>query len=257
VSSDDRSGGNWADWRRRFDVGGYDERWRRMAAAGANPHGEADLVCSFSPRTVLDGGCGTGRVAIELARRGVAVVGVDLDADMLAVARRKAPELTWVLADLAHLDLRHADPGDGARSGGGRGDGARGDGATLAAPGHAAPGHAAAGHAAAGHAAAGHAAGGFDVVMLAGNVARFVAAPDRPAAVAACARLLAPGTGRLISGFQLDVVGPDLADYDRWAGDAGLALEHRFATWDGQPFVAGGGYAVSVHRAPGAAPDRS
>lgn len=54
---------------------------------------------------MLDAGCGTGRVAIELARRGVDVVGVDLDPAMLEVARRKAPELEWVEADLATLDL--------------------------------------------------------------------------------------------------------------------------------------------------------
>jgi SAM-dependent methyltransferase len=54
---------------------------------------------------VLDGGCGTGRVAIELQRRGFDVTGVDLDPGMLDVARAKAPDLTWHLADLAVLSL--------------------------------------------------------------------------------------------------------------------------------------------------------
>lgn len=76
-----------------------------MAAAGENPHGEADLVFSYHPRSVLDGGCGTGRVAIELARRGIDVVGTDLDSDMISLARAKAPELSWVQADLSELDL--------------------------------------------------------------------------------------------------------------------------------------------------------
>ena len=44
-------------------------------------------------RRVLDAGCGTGRVAIELARRGIEVVGVDADPDMLERARRRAPQL--------------------------------------------------------------------------------------------------------------------------------------------------------------------
>ena len=95
----------WATWRDRVDLGEYDERWARMAAAGENPHGEADLVMRHRPASVLDAGCGTGRVAIELARRGVDVVGSDLDPDLLDRARAKAPELTWVLADLAGLDL--------------------------------------------------------------------------------------------------------------------------------------------------------
>jgi SAM-dependent methyltransferase len=83
----------------------YDARWRSLAATGHNIHGEADLVEALLRESgatrVLDGGCGTGRVAIELARRGFSVVGVDADPGMLATARGKAPGLHWVLADLA------------------------------------------------------------------------------------------------------------------------------------------------------------
>ena len=83
----------------------YDEPYERRASAGENVHGEADFVISLRPRSVLDGGCGTGRVARELARRGVATVGVDLDETMLSTARRKAPSLEWHCADLAAIDL--------------------------------------------------------------------------------------------------------------------------------------------------------
>lgn len=83
----------------------YDERWARMEAAGVSVHGEADFVGRFEPASVLDAGCGTGRVAIELARRGVDVVGVDLDPPMLEAAREKAPDLDWVAADLRSVDL--------------------------------------------------------------------------------------------------------------------------------------------------------
>jgi SAM-dependent methyltransferase len=85
----------------------YDARWRSLAAAGHNVHGEADLVEALLRESggtrVLDAGCGTGRVAIELARRGYSVVGVDADAAMLASAHAKAPELSWIEADLRHL----------------------------------------------------------------------------------------------------------------------------------------------------------
>ena len=67
--------------------------WRALAAEGKSIHGEADLVCRFEPGSVLDAGCGTGRVAIELAARGIDVVGVDLDPAMLDHARLKAPSL--------------------------------------------------------------------------------------------------------------------------------------------------------------------
>lgn len=96
---------DWGHWRQQLNPADYDERWRRIEATGANPHGEADFVFSCGPHSVLDGGCGTGRVAIELARRGLDVVGTDLDPDMIGLARAKAPELTWVHADLSTLDL--------------------------------------------------------------------------------------------------------------------------------------------------------
>ena len=83
----------------------YDARFSERAAAGLDVHGEADFVAALEPATVLDAGCGTGRVAIELARRGVAVTGIDVDHGMLATARSKAPELRWHLGDLATAPL--------------------------------------------------------------------------------------------------------------------------------------------------------
>lgn len=57
----------------------YDVWADRLAAAG-----------DLDARRVLDIGCGTGAVAVHLARRhGCAVVGVDLSSEMLAVARAK------------------------------------------------------------------------------------------------------------------------------------------------------------------------
>jgi SAM-dependent methyltransferase len=81
----------------------YDDRWRDLAASGQSVHGEADLVSSCAPASVLDAGCGTGRVAIELAVRGIDVVGVDLDERMLSTAREKAPDLEWIAADLSSV----------------------------------------------------------------------------------------------------------------------------------------------------------
>jgi SAM-dependent methyltransferase len=186
---------DWRHWRQQLNPADYDERWRRIEASGANPHGEADFVFSYGPRSVLDGGCGTGRVAVELARRGLDVVGTDLDPDMIGFARVKAPELTWVHADLSELDLPTR----------------------------------------------------FDAIVLAGNVIPYVAGGRRQAAVAACARHLAPG-GRLIAGFQLQEGWPSLADYDGWCQSTGLGLEARYATWDRRPFTGTDSYAVSVHQ---------
>ncbi|MGZ8803052.1 MAG: class I SAM-dependent methyltransferase [Mycobacterium sp.] len=82
----------------------YDARWQQLSASGASVHGEADLIESLLRESggtrVLDAGCGTGRVAIELAARGFSVVGLDLDPTMLDAARAKAPELSRIEADL-------------------------------------------------------------------------------------------------------------------------------------------------------------
>ncbi|MGH8900382.1 MAG: class I SAM-dependent DNA methyltransferase [Egibacteraceae bacterium] len=92
-------------WNPSWGAHRYDRTWDDLAARGENIHGEADFVESLGVHSVLDAGCGTGRVAIELARRGLDVVGVDLDPGMLAAARRKAPHLEWVEADLATVRL--------------------------------------------------------------------------------------------------------------------------------------------------------
>lgn len=93
-----------------FDGAAYQARFDALAQSGMDVHGEARLVMSFGPSSVLDAGCGTGRVAIELARQGIDVVGVDVNASMITQARRQAPDLTWVEADLAVMDLaRHFD----------------------------------------------------------------------------------------------------------------------------------------------------
>ena len=85
----------------------YDARWERLEAEGHNPHGEADFVDSLlgGSGRVLDAGCGTGRVAVELARRGYDVVGVDIDDEMISGARAKARKLAWLQLDLAAFDL--------------------------------------------------------------------------------------------------------------------------------------------------------
>lgn len=100
------SGVGEGDW----DGDRYQERFGALAASGVDVHGEANFVMGLAPGSVLDAGCGTGRVAIELARRGVDVVGVDPDPSMISTAQRLAPELAWVRADMTDLQLdRHFD----------------------------------------------------------------------------------------------------------------------------------------------------
>lgn len=64
-----------------------DRRWRKRAAQ-----------CIVSPAKVLDIACGTGDMAIELAKRGCTVTGVDISEEMLAIAKRKAASANFQLS---------------------------------------------------------------------------------------------------------------------------------------------------------------
>ncbi|MBQ0981410.1 bifunctional 2-polyprenyl-6-hydroxyphenol methylase/3-demethylubiquinol 3-O-methyltransferase UbiG [Micromonospora sp. M61] len=97
----------------------YIDRFRKLAAEGADLAGEARLVDTLvAPGSrILDAGSGTGRVGAALAERGHTVVGVDADPALVAAARADYPGPTWLVADLAELDLPalgEAEPFDAA-----------------------------------------------------------------------------------------------------------------------------------------------
>jgi demethylmenaquinone methyltransferase/2-methoxy-6-polyprenyl-1,4-benzoquinol methylase len=78
----------------RVMTAGLDGRWRRLAAAAVVRPGDR----------VLDAACGTGDLAVATAKAGAAgVTGLDFSEEMLARARRKAPQLEWIRGDLLAL----------------------------------------------------------------------------------------------------------------------------------------------------------
>jgi SAM-dependent methyltransferase len=82
-----------------LECGGYVEDlelWRELAGDGP----------------VLDLGCGTGRVALDLAEHGVPVVGLDTDEVLLEELRRRASKLPveTVRADVRDFDLGRRFP---------------------------------------------------------------------------------------------------------------------------------------------------
>ena len=102
----------WAEWRAKIDLDQYDARFAAMAARGDNVHGEADALTRLvathfagRPCRILDAGCGTGRLAVELERRGHAVTAIDLDPDMVDKARPKSASIIWMVGDLASVDI--------------------------------------------------------------------------------------------------------------------------------------------------------
>jgi len=206
----------WQELAGRASGADYAARFSRLAAAGRDVHGEADFCARLlpPPALVLDAGCGTGRVAIRLAELGYRTVGVDVDASMLAEARRARPELRWLAADLATLP-------DFAQL------------SELAGVDQVEP--------------------GFDLVVAAGNVIPLLGPGTLAVTVRRLAAVLAPG-GLLVAGFGLDTghlpagcpVTP-AADYLDACAAAGLAELDRYGSWDGAG--APDGYLVSVHRA--------
>lgn len=96
--------------RAMFDrIAGVYDRMNSVMTAGMHHHWRsraADLAAVGPGDAVLDVATGTGDLALELARRvgptGV-VIGSDFSEQMLALARVKAPDLTWELGNALEL----------------------------------------------------------------------------------------------------------------------------------------------------------
>lgn len=65
----------------------------------------AQLLASQAGGSVVEIGCGTGHLAARFSQTGFRYIGLDLSADMLALARRKHPNGIFVEADMRHFDL--------------------------------------------------------------------------------------------------------------------------------------------------------
>jgi SAM-dependent methyltransferase len=86
----------------------------------------------------------------------------------------------------------------------------------------------------------------FDGAVLAGNVMVFVA-PGTEAAVLRRVAAHVQAEGFVVTGFHVDRE-LSLTEFDRAVEEAGLRLEHRFATWDLRAWHHEADFAVSVLR---------
>lgn len=64
-------------------------------------------------KKAVDIGCGTGSVTVELARRGYTMTGVDISAEMLSLAQKKAED-AGVFVRFAEQNMAHLDVGGSA-----------------------------------------------------------------------------------------------------------------------------------------------
>ncbi|MFE7753239.1 class I SAM-dependent methyltransferase [Streptomyces sp. NPDC057428] len=96
----------------------------------------------------------------------------------------------------------------------------------------------------------------FDLALAAGNVIPLLAPGTESVVIRQLAVALRPG-GLLVTGMGLDAAhlplpepSVTLEEVDHWCTQAGLTLRGRYATWSGDPYYQGCGYAVSVHSSP-------
>jgi SAM-dependent methyltransferase len=87
----------------------------------------------------------------------------------------------------------------------------------------------------------------FDAVVMAGNVLPYVA-PGTEAIVLSRIRAHLRPDGFAVVGFHTERM--DVALFDAHVTEAGLMLEHRFATWDLRPWREDADFSVSVLRRP-------
>jgi SAM-dependent methyltransferase len=191
--------------------GGYGAHFARLIADGVDIEGEARLADVLAPRgaDILDAGSGMGRVGAALVARGHRVVGVDFDPEILDQSRLTFPELPLVDSRLDELTPERLSQ--------------------------------------AGHPTA------YDLVVCVGNVMILLAPDTERTVLRNLAALLGP-TGLLLVGFALSgapsgfsrtyALAEFVADYEA----EGLALVHRFATYDLQPFTDDSTYVVHVLR---------
>jgi SAM-dependent methyltransferase len=191
--------------------GGYGAHFARLIADGADVEGEARLADTLAPRgaRMLDAGSGMGRVGAALSARGHHVVGVDFDPEILDQSRRTFPELPLLDSRLDELTAQKLSDAGFPTT--------------------------------------------YDLVVCVGNVMILLAPDTERTVLGNLAALLAPD-GLLLVGFALSgapsgfsrtyALEEFVADYEA----EGLALVHRFATYDLKPFEDDSTYVVHVLR---------
>ncbi|SES97580.1 methyltransferase domain-containing protein [Paenibacillus sp. NFR01] len=80
----------------RWNTGSYDADMAFVSRFGQSL---IELLAPQAGEHILDWGCGTGDLSLKIAASGAVVTGIDASPEMIETARRKAPALSFVLAD--------------------------------------------------------------------------------------------------------------------------------------------------------------
>ncbi|SDZ91609.1 Methyltransferase domain-containing protein [Bowdeniella nasicola] len=192
----------------------YIDRFKQLAARGFDLHGEARAADALVARgaLIIDAGCGPGRVAIELAKRGHRVIGLDIDPEFVA-------EGTTVAADAGvgldpAVETEDISPGQ-----------VRFIEANICEPVPMDVPKA-------------------DLIVCAGNVITFLDGESPADFLTHIGNSLAPG-GRMVIGFGLRR-GYSLARYEGDLASSGWVSQSRFSTWQFEPFGADSDFLVDI-----------
>ena len=82
----------------------YDSKHEFVSQYGRSLLGELNLEAGQS---ILDLGCGTGKLSGDLAAKGAKVTGVDSSPEMVERARKNHPELEFLVADATRLPYKN------------------------------------------------------------------------------------------------------------------------------------------------------
>lgn len=96
--------------------GGYEDGYRSCACFWGTEPGSlvqrlSELIVSFHGLKVLDAGCGEGKNAIFLAKRGANVLAIDISATAVENGKRSFLDsnlVTWKVADILDLSFSHS-----------------------------------------------------------------------------------------------------------------------------------------------------
>ena len=81
--------------RQNWDVNLYDQSFGFISEFGA---GLVELLAPSPGERIIDLGCGVGQLSAQIAAQGCDVIGIDADAEMIATARRKYPDIQFICA---------------------------------------------------------------------------------------------------------------------------------------------------------------
>lgn len=82
----------------------YNNFYRKPNLANSDLSFLSDMADQYG-EPILELCCGTGRIAVPLAEKGLQITGIDVSESMLEVAKRKSSKVNWLKADVRNFEI--------------------------------------------------------------------------------------------------------------------------------------------------------